>query len=99
MTLPVKPQKTFCAHLRQIHGFKQTVHSSVADIDAIFSEKAKPELVYAETLVRFCVQLCDALLDPAVHQLAFRRLMVQKLVISTSVNPQNPAKRRDFVLA
>lgn len=89
----------FGAHLRQIHGFQQTVHSAVADVDAIFSEKTKLELVYAQTLVRTCVKLCDALLNLAIKKLAFRWFMIQELVIRASVHPQNSAKRRDFVLS
>lgn len=61
----------FRVHLRQIHGFRQTVHSSVTDIDAIFSEKIEVELVHTELLVRMCVKLDDSLFDLAVHHLAF----------------------------
>lgn len=92
-------ERLFGAHLGQIHGFQQTVHSSVADVDAIFSEKTKLELVYAEPLVRTGVKLDDPLLNLAIKKLTFRRFMIQKLVIRASVHPQNSAKRRDFVLA
>ena len=60
-------------------------------MDAIFTGETKVQLVGAEALIRLCVQLEDPLSDVLIFKLTLRRLTVQKLVVSASVDPQDSA--------
>ena len=60
-------------------------------MNAIFTGETKVQLVGAEALIRFGVQFENPLFDVLIFEFTLRRLTVQKLVVSASVDPQDSA--------
>lgn len=68
-------------------------------MNAIFTGETKVQLVNAEAFIRFGVQFDNPLLNVLIFEFTLRRLTVQKLVVSASVDPKNSAQSGYFVLA
>ena len=85
-------------HTWQLKGFHQTVHSADTDVNAIITLKNTGNFISTKTLVVISMNLQN---KPGYLLILFgatRWLRIVMLVISTSVDTQNPAEGFDVML-
>lgn len=98
LRVPVRNRRFLRRHLGQLHSSHQPVHSSHADLYAIFRLEATAHFVSAQTLIRTGVKTQDLPPDILVFERPGGSRTEEVLVVRTSIDPQNPAQSLDGML-
>ena len=98
LRMPVRNRRFLCRHLGQLHSPHQSVHSSDADLYAIFRLEATTHLMSAKPLVRTGVKTQDLPPDILVFERSGSSRTEEVLVVRTPIDPQNPAQSLDGML-
>ena len=92
-------RRFYGAHLGAVHLFHQSVHPTFTDGYAIITCETDSYFASSQAFIGFGIDFQDFLLDFHIFLLPAGSLTIDKLVISTSVDVQNPAKDRNAMLS
>ena len=98
LRMPARNRRFLCRHLGQLHSPHQPVHSSHADLYAIFRLEETAHLVSARPLVRTGIKTQDLPPDILVFERPGSCRTEEVLVVRTPIDPQNPAQSLDGML-
>lgn len=93
-----RDKRPISGHFRKLQLFHQSVHSADTDVYAIITLKNIGDLVSSESLVVICMDMKNQGRDPLIFSDTKSGLSRKVLVISASVDSEDPAEGLDAVL-